>query len=72
MRQGKLAVATAFGQDVADVEEYQPGRHRPKLWQVGDDIVRTAKPEETVDGFEPHPAAEWFCHMYGIKILRRK
>ena len=66
-----MAIATATGEDVDDVEEYQPGRHRPKLWQVGDDILRTAEPGESIDGFEQHPSSGWFAKAYGIAVLRR-
>lgn len=42
-------IATITGQDIAAVTAYQPGQHRPALWQDGEDVfaVSASPPDPT-------------------------
>ena len=77
MRAGKTAVATAFGQDVADIEQYQSTRWRPSIWTVGNDLVcvtTNAEPPKHKGQFqwewELARGMDWFTKKYNLYIWR--
>lgn len=53
-RSRRYAIAFAFGQDIADVTEYQPGKHRPSLFniEIGDGYAIALRENEKLpDGY---------------------
>lgn len=55
----RLALAETLGCDVADVDYYQRGQHKPELFQAGDDIYAVLKGTECLSPRKPHPCSGW-------------
>lgn len=82
MRAGKTAIATAFGQDVADIDEYQPGRYSPPIFCVGDDFyccTKSSSPPKTKcrDDISdwtwiPAKGIDWFTRQYELTVWKHE
>lgn len=65
--QAKTAIATAYGQDVNDIEYYQYGRWKPAIFQVGDKLIcftKTELPPKHEGQWSWSRSQEWFTKLY--------